>query len=174
MDVAVNSSSFMEAKMRTRSLLDYQVAAVSSLAGTQLIFKVCCIGLISIASQTSILVFCGFIGGPSKHEHLRGDVDANDMRLGLVYGGIGGLIGICFMHVFDGVGDTILYCFALEHRRQQLRAELEEQRPPPEAASWWGTLFGEEESASEESEDEKGARGLNRVLYKSSTHHNDS
>lgn len=158
MDVAVNSTPFMEAKRRTHDLLNNESSAASTLDGTQFIFKVCCVGLVGLSTLWTVILLFNL----SRSAHVLDFKAENIGRLALLCGIFGAYIGFSFMNVFDAVGDTTFFCFTLEHRRQQRREHLSAQAEA-KPVSWWGYMFGEMESESDE-EQEFGARGLHKVI----------
>lgn len=117
MDVALTSSSFCTAGRRALKLLNGQVEAVKVLNGTQFVFKLCGVGLV------------GFVGGflvlmATKHLRMFNDPNSpshvkSPAAVAIVACVEAAIIGMCFMNVFDIVGDTILYCFASERKRHK-------------------------------------------------------
>eukprot|EP00442_Polarella_glacialis_P027446 CAMPEP_0115121434 /NCGR_PEP_ID=MMETSP0227-20121206/46244_1 /TAXON_ID=89957 /ORGANISM="Polarella glacialis, Strain CCMP 1383" /LENGTH=415 /DNA_ID=CAMNT_0002523213 /DNA_START=103 /DNA_END=1351 /DNA_ORIENTATION=+ len=103
MDVAITSSNYCSAASRAYDTMSYRVPAVAVLNGAQFVFQICGTGVIvafqAITQATSQLYL----------------VDLNAVLVASAVGGL--IVALAFMIVFDTVGDTILYCFALEEQR---------------------------------------------------------
>jgi len=148
MDVAVTSSSFCAAAGRAMDLLTTEVPAVKALNGTQFIFQICGVGLITCSTCWSMMAALSSFQMFSEYSSPY--YVSNRIGVCVVVGAQAVFIALCFMHVFDTVGDTILYCFASETRR---RGKVDPKAYGDKAeheASWWGWLVGEDEDSSDE------------------------
>mmetsp|Transcript_30857 Transcript_30857/g.88727 ORF Transcript_30857/g.88727 Transcript_30857/m.88727 type:complete len:632 (-) Transcript_30857:206-2101(-) len=140
-DVAITSSPFLASAGRAQKLLnDGPNSMVKSLNGTQLIFQVMGRLLVALCCMHSVRPTLKFLGLAYRVESP------------LFVAGFGGILGVfigdCFMNVFDMVGDTILYCFALEAERRAVVAQARiEHEPEP---TWWGYLVGTEDSEDDD------------------------
>jgi len=148
MDVAVSSSSFCTAAGQAFELLTGECPAVAALNGTQILFQVCGVGLITCSTVWSIMVsmssFSMFNDFQSAY------YVSNRVGTCVIVGAQAAFIGICFMHVFDTVGDTILYCFASEQRRHALTHPKANSDGEEHGGTWWGWFFGDDEDTSDE------------------------
>lgn len=141
MDVAITSSNFCVAATRSLELLANEVPAVAVLNGTQIIFQICGIGLITCSNVWLTLISMSEL--PVFSVASSAYYVGNPAGVAAIVGLQAGFISVCFMHVFDTVGDTILYCFASEQRRRSWvdhkaygsRSELKHR-------TWWAWLFG--------------------------------
>lgn len=142
MDVAITSSNFCPAAGRAQELLMSEVPAVAVLNGTQFIFQVCGIGLVTSANIWLTLIvttkFAVFTN-PKSTFYM-----SSSVGVCFVAGMIGAFIASGFMSVFDTVGDTILYCFASEQRRRSSRVDQKAYRTQKTSPSMYSWVFGEE------------------------------
>jgi len=141
MDVAITSSKFCVASARAMSVLTEEVPAVAVLNGAQTVFSLALLGLVSFSGGFLTLVMCrrlaifNAMGSPYYIE--------DPKIVAIVAGVAGGIIGVSFTHVFDTVGDTILYCFATEQRRHsQLDHSKYGSQAQDESVGYFGWLLG--------------------------------
>eukprot|EP00930_Biecheleria_cincta_P039743 TRINITY_DN27294_c0_g1_i1.p1 TRINITY_DN27294_c0_g1~~TRINITY_DN27294_c0_g1_i1.p1 ORF type:complete len:656 (+),score=93.35 TRINITY_DN27294_c0_g1_i1:75-2042(+) len=114
MDMSITSANYRTAAPRGLDVLDNLDSALTILDGTQLVFKLGCVGCMSCigAVTGAILLRQDVYTDPQSESYVPAP-----MIVTLCHAAVGAIQGITFMNVFDVVGDTILYCVALEESR---------------------------------------------------------
>jgi len=116
MDVAITSSNFCAAGRNAIIVLAENAQTVTVLNGSQFIFQIAGVGVVTISGFFSAMFIVGGVGAYNdpKSQHYVADWKPVAVAAGI----ISAVIGANFMVVFDTVGDTILYCYAICERRR--------------------------------------------------------
>lgn len=146
MDVAVTSSSYVTAASRANQLMK-EVPAIGALNNAQTILQICGVGLVVSVSvwlnyaMTNLPVF-----SDPKSKYFMTYKGGSCVIAGL----IAAFVSVSFMLVFDTVGDTILYCFATEQRRQANLLDRHKYSDRKASLSTYEWLFGSNDLSEDE------------------------
>mmetsp|Transcript_119518 Transcript_119518/g.372372 ORF Transcript_119518/g.372372 Transcript_119518/m.372372 type:complete len:204 (-) Transcript_119518:347-958(-) len=167
MDVAITSEGFCSAASRAMGVMVEEGSAMAILNGAQAIFIVVGMGLISGIPAVLTFLACKRMDTYSNEQSLHYIAAPKFVALASMI--VSAIIGVNFMLVFDTVGDTILYCFAMDMRRQSLvpqaaygKGDDFDSEDSEEDSGFFGWLFG---SAHESQDRVRGALGLEPVVY---------
>jgi hypothetical protein len=150
MDMSITSASYRTAAPRGLDILDNLDSALTILDGTQLVFKLGGMGCMSCfgAMTGAILVRQAPFADPQSTSYVPAP-----MIVTLCHAAVGAIQGITFMNVFDVVGDTILYCVALEESRYAASCSIQDATGPPRNRSYcFGWMTASRQIQDEESQ----------------------
>lgn len=153
MDVAITSENFCSAASRAMGVMVEEGSVVAILNGAQAIFTITGMGLICGIPGFLTFVACKRLDTFSNPESLHYVETPKWVALASMM--VCAIIGVSFMLVFDTVGDTILYCFAIDSRRQNVLTEAmsgakqnySDDEASEEDEGFFGWVFGGAEQA---------------------------
>lgn len=133
MDMSITSANYRTAAPRGLDVLDNLDSALTVLDGTQLVFKLAGMGCMSCigAILGAILMSQDHYTDPQSASYVPAPVIVT-----LCHAAIGAVQGLTFMNVFDVVGDTILYCVALEESRYAASCSKQDATGAPRNRSY--------------------------------------
>mmetsp|Transcript_54941 Transcript_54941/g.98721 ORF Transcript_54941/g.98721 Transcript_54941/m.98721 type:complete len:611 (-) Transcript_54941:70-1902(-) len=117
MDVAIYSTSFCAAATRSARILAIEFATVGALHGMCLIFQIIGVAFITgVGGYVSwfVLTYSDMFSNPKSEQYVQ-----DPQIIAGVACVVCALVAMPFTIVFDHVADTMLYCFAIEKRRQR-------------------------------------------------------
>lgn len=161
MDVAITSSNFCSAAQRAYLTMTGRIPATSVLHGAQFMFFLsgtCCMTLAGVAAVSAGLMAYPSYADPESQFFL-----TNTDAVLLAGAVVSFAVAVSIMNALNTVGDTIMYCFALEEQRFQ---EVAKTRPlwGVDSSLFQSCLFGRESNPHHFSQDLRYAPGSLRDL----------
>jgi len=143
MHVAITSEDFLHSAKSAMGIIAEEVPVIAILNGAQSVFMVLGVAVVSSVPAGLTYIVCSRVPAFTSNES---DYFVEYPKVvALASALFNAVIGLSFMLVFDTVGDTILYCFAMDERRN---------------SSFQGMFSGGYDSeTSEEEDDEPGFFG---------------
>lgn len=124
MDMAITSADYLEATEKATLTLD-DSSAERVLTWTQLVFE---LGGLLLMTGVATLYMAVTVHSNPQFTDPASDMFLKEPDVVVILAAVLGLaVGISFMGVFDVIGDTILYCLALEMHRDEVKAQEREE-----------------------------------------------
>lgn len=119
MDVAVNGNPFCQAAFHSLMVLEHEATAAITMHGACWLIQAAGIGFVSITGGGTAYLMCTLVPGYSNPESAY--YVSEPQLVSFIASAVCTYVCVPFVLLFQDVSDTILFCFALEQKRESLK-----------------------------------------------------